>query len=77
MAFEATRASIAKASSVRINLHTAESSHVNRQARDDAAEHGFDLLVIGCHGEGGLIHPKLGHIAESALRSCQTPRPPS
>lgn len=38
-----------------------------------SAEHSFDLLVIGRHGEGGLIHPKLGHIAESAARGCKIP----
>lgn len=69
--FEATRASIAKASRVRINLQMAESSHVASSMCDYAAEHGFDLLVIGRHGEGGLIHPKLGHIAESAARACK------
>jgi len=71
--FEATRASIARASSVRINLQKAESRHVAGSVCDYAAEHGFDLLVIGRHGEGGLIHPKLGHIAESAARSCKIP----
>lgn len=71
--FEATRASIAKASRVRMNLQTAESRHVAGSVCDYAAEHGFDLLVIGRHGEGGLIHPKLGHIAESAARSCRIP----
>ena len=71
--FEAARASIAKTSSARISLHTAESRHVASSVCDYAAEHGFDLLVIGRHGNGGLIHPKLGHIAESAARSCPFP----
>ncbi|HEX6932336.1 MAG TPA: universal stress protein [Streptosporangiaceae bacterium] len=71
--FDATRSAIAKTSSVRIDLHTAESRHVAGSICDYAAEHGFDLLVIGRHGEGGLIHPKLGHIAESAARSCKIP----
>lgn len=71
--FETTRTSIAKASRVRINLHTSESRHVAGSVCDYAAEHGFDLLVVGRHGEGGLIHPKLGHIAESAARSCRIP----
>ena len=66
-------ASVAKTSRVRMNLQTAESRHVAGSVCDYAAEHGFDLLVIGRHGEGGLIHPKLGHIAESAARSCRIP----
>jgi nucleotide-binding universal stress UspA family protein len=73
MTFELTRASIARAGSVRINLQTAESRHVAGSLCDYAAEHGFDLLVIGRHGGGGLIHPKLGHIAESAARGCKIP----
>lgn len=71
--FEATRATLAKTSTVRIDLHTAESRQVAGSICDYAAEHGFDLLVIGRHGDGGLIHPKLGHVAESAARSCRIP----
>jgi len=71
--FETTRESIARNSPVRMDLHTAESRHIGDSICDYAAEHGFDLLVIGRHGEGGLIHPKLGHIAQSAARSCKIP----
>ena len=71
--FEATRATLAKTSSVRIDLHTAEGRQVAGSICDYAADHGFDLLVIGRHGDGGLMHPKLGHIAESAARSCRIP----
>jgi nucleotide-binding universal stress UspA family protein len=71
--FETTRASIAKTLPVRMDLHTAESRHVAGSVCGYAAEHGFDLLVIGRHGDGGLIHPKLGHIAEAAARSCKIP----
>ena len=71
--FEATRAAIARTSAVRVDLHTAESRHIAGSVCDYAAEHGFDLLVVGRHGEGGLMHPKLGHIAESAARSCKIP----
>jgi nucleotide-binding universal stress UspA family protein len=71
--FEATRAALAKTSAVRIDLHTAHARQVAGSICDYATEHGFDLLVIGRHGEGGLMHPKLGHIAESAVRSCRIP----
>ena len=56
-----------------MDLHFAESRHVAGSLCDFAAEHGFDLLVIGRHGDGGLTHPKLGRIAESAARSCSIP----
>ena len=71
--FEATRAAIARNPAVRIDLHTANGRDVAGSVCDYAAEHGFDLLVVGRHGEGGLMHPKLGHIAESAARSCKIP----
>jgi nucleotide-binding universal stress UspA family protein len=72
-AFEATRAAIARTSNVRIDLRTEPGRHVAGSICDYAAEHGFDLLVVGRHGDGGLMHPKLGHIAESAARSCKVP----
>jgi nucleotide-binding universal stress UspA family protein len=72
-AFEAARAAIARSSAVRIDLHTAQDRSVATSVCDYAAEHGFDLLVVGRHGDGGLRHPRLGHIAESAARACRVP----
>ena len=72
-AFNATRAAIARISNVKIDLRTAESRHVAESLCDYAAGHGFDLLVVGRHGEGGLMHPSLGHIAQFTTRSCTVP----
>ncbi|MHB1874525.1 MAG: universal stress protein [Streptosporangiaceae bacterium] len=72
-AFEAARVTIARTSSARLTLHTIESRHIAGSVCEYAADHGFDLLVVGRHGDGGLVHPKLGHIAESAVRSCPIP----
>lgn len=71
-AFEAARVSVAQAP-CRVGLHTTQSRHVARSICDYAAEHGFDLLVLGRHGDGGLLHPKLGHIAEAAARGSKIP----
>lgn len=71
--FDTTRETLARNSTVRIDLHTAQSRHTADSICDYAAEHGFDLLVVGRHGDGGLTHPKVGHIAESAARSCKVP----
>jgi nucleotide-binding universal stress UspA family protein len=57
----------------RVNLHTARGRHVARSICDYATEHGFDLLVLGRHGDGGLLRPKLGHIAEAAARGSKIP----
>ena len=71
--FMFTRASIAETSAVRVTLHTSQSRHVAGSLCDYATEHGFDLLVIGRHGDGGLLHPRLGHIAEATARACKIP----
>jgi nucleotide-binding universal stress UspA family protein len=71
--FEATRVSIAKTSPVRVDLHTARGRHIAELVCDYAVEHGFDLLVVGRHGDGGLMHPKLGHIADAAVRCSKIP----
>jgi nucleotide-binding universal stress UspA family protein len=71
--FETTRASLARISSVRVDLRTVQGPHVAESVCDYATEHAFNLLVVGRHGDGGLRHPKLGHVAESAVRSCKIP----
>jgi nucleotide-binding universal stress UspA family protein len=38
-----------------------------------AAEHGFDLLVLGRHGEGGLLPARLGRVAKTAAQSSTVP----
>jgi nucleotide-binding universal stress UspA family protein len=38
-----------------------------------AAEHGFDLLVLGRHGQGGRTRARLGRVAETAARSSPVP----
>ena len=38
-----------------------------------AAEHGFDLLVLGRHGQGGRTRTRLGRVAETAARSSPVP----
>ena len=34
-----------------------------------ATEHAFDLLVLGRHGDGGTLHPRLGRVPEAAARA--------
>jgi nucleotide-binding universal stress UspA family protein len=69
LAFDAARATIARSSPARLTLHMIESPHIAGSVCAYAADHGFDLLVVGRHGDGGLVHPKLGHIAESVPAS--------
>lgn len=38
-----------------------------------AAEHEFELIVIGTHGRGALAHTLLGSVAETVVRSAPCP----
>ena len=71
--FELVRESVAATSRARLSLHFAEGPQVARSICDYADEHGFDLLVLGRHGDGGLLHHRLGHVAEAAAKSSKIP----
>jgi nucleotide-binding universal stress UspA family protein len=72
-AFETTRDAIAATRPVQITLHTCQDRHIAEAICGYATEHAFDLLVIGRHGNGGVLHPKLGHIAQVAARESKVP----
>ncbi len=61
------------AARVRMSLHIVEDRQVGRAVCGYAAEHGFDLLVLGRHGDGGALHPGLGRVAETAARGSAVP----
>jgi nucleotide-binding universal stress UspA family protein len=69
--FERVRSSAA--AGVRMSLHIVEGRQVGRAVCNYAAEHGFDLLVLGRHGDGGVLHPRLGRVAEAAVRDSAVP----
>jgi nucleotide-binding universal stress UspA family protein len=71
--FEVTRSAIAAAMPTRISLHTEDGRDAARSLCEHATEHGFDLLVLGRHGDGGVLHPKLGRVAEQAARASRIP----
>jgi len=72
-AFHLARTASGARSPARISLHTTHGRQVAKLICDYAAEHGFDLLVLGRHGDGGLLRPKLGRIAEAAARRSSIP----
>jgi len=57
----------------RMTMQVVQSSDPARAVCEYAQEHGFDLLVLGRHGTGGVFHPKLGHVAATAARQCSLP----
>ncbi len=71
-AFELARDTLG-AKSVPVTLETAQGRHVPKSICEFAAQHGFDLLVLGRHGQGGILHPKLGHIAQETARIARVP----
>ena len=58
---------------VRMSLQIVENEKIGRTVCGYATEHGFDLLVVGRHGDGGVLHPRLGRVAEAAVRGCAIP----
>jgi nucleotide-binding universal stress UspA family protein len=38
-----------------------------------AAEHGFDVLVLGRHGDGRRRKARLGQVADQAVQACEVP----
>lgn len=71
--FARARAALQATSRARIDLHTTAGRHVARSLCGYATEHGFDLLVLGRHGDGGVLHPRLGRVAEEAARASTVP----
>jgi nucleotide-binding universal stress UspA family protein len=59
--------------SVPVTLETTQGRQVPRSICEFAAEHAFDLLVLGRHGQGGILHPKLGRTAQETARIARVP----
>jgi nucleotide-binding universal stress UspA family protein len=57
----------------RVSLRFAESGDAAGTVCDYAGQHGFDLLALGRHGTGGVLHPRLGHVAATAARKAALP----
>jgi nucleotide-binding universal stress UspA family protein len=57
----------------RVSLELAESSDAARALCEYADAHVFELLVLGRHGTGGIMHPRLGHVAETIAKKSDLP----
>jgi nucleotide-binding universal stress UspA family protein len=57
----------------RVSLKLAENSDVARALCEYADAHEFELLVLGRHGTGGIMHPRLGHVAETIAKKSELP----
>jgi len=57
----------------RVSLQFAEGGDAARTVCEYAQQHGFDLLALGRHGTGGMLHPRLGHVAATVARKSSLP----
>ncbi len=71
--FGRARDTLPGAARVRVTLEFAESPDAARALCDYADAHVFELLVLGRHGNGGVLHPRLGHVAETIAKKSNIP----
>lgn len=71
--FERVRRQDPATGGIRMSMRIVVEEQVGRAVCDYAAEHGFDLLVLGRHGSGGAIRPRLGRVAEAVARASTVP----
>lgn len=71
--FDKVRQGLPDAVREQVSLRFAEGDDAAHTVCEYASEHGFDLLALGRHGSGGLLHPRLGHVAGTAARKAALP----
>lgn len=53
----------------RVSLRFLEDDRVGTALEHYAAEELADLLIVGLHGREGILHPRMGHIANHVVKS--------
>jgi len=71
--FDKAREALPDAIRARVSLRFVESGDAAGMVCEYATQHGFDLLALGRHGTGGVLHPRLGHVAANAARRAALP----
>lgn len=73
--FDELRRNPSAAGTVRMSAQIvyADDRNLGKVVTDYAAEHGFDVLVLGRHGGGRRREARLGQVADIAAHSCQVP----
>ena len=71
--FGKVRDTLPGASQAKVTLTFTESFDPARALCDYADAHEFELLVLGRHGNGGIMHPRLGHVAETIAKKSNLP----
>ena len=52
-----------------MSLEFLEAEHVAESLLASSLNHGYDLVVLGLHGNEGEIHHKLGHVANHVVKA--------
>jgi nucleotide-binding universal stress UspA family protein len=71
--FGRARDTLAGATQARVTLEFAEGADAARALCEYADAHVFELLVLGRHGKGGVLRPRLGHVAETVAKKSGLP----
>ncbi len=71
--FERARQAVPAVRSARVTLAIVEDARADAAVCGYAEDHGFDLVVLGRHGDGVAIRQRLGRVAEAAARRCAIP----
>ena len=72
-AFAKARDTLPGTSRATVTLEFAEGADAARKLCEYADAHVFELLVLGRHGNGGVLHPRLGHVAEAVAKKSHLP----
>ena len=59
---------VREAAACAVDYRVVSGDHVPETLCAYAKEHGFDLIVVGRHGAGGIRHARVGHVPQGLAR---------
>jgi nucleotide-binding universal stress UspA family protein len=71
--FRMARAMLPDAARAGVTLDFTESPDAARSLCEYADAHVFGLIALGRHGTGGMLHRRLGHVAETVAKKSNLP----
>lgn len=71
--FRIARDMLPETAQARVSLAFTESPDAARTLCEYADAHVFGLIALGRHGTGGMLHRRLGHVAESVAKKTNLP----
>jgi nucleotide-binding universal stress UspA family protein len=71
--FRMTRDTLPDAARAGVTLDLTESPDAARTLCEYADAHVFGLIALGRHGTGGMLHRRLGHVADTVAKKSSLP----